>query len=90
MTDTLIKKLRRVRIPLHCVWGEHDVTAVPSEVAPMIVDGQTERTWSVIPNGGHWIQYECAEAFNALMLQWFGLPSDEPHAKDRVYAQLPA
>lgn len=53
------------------IWGEHDVTAVPHEVAPQIADQKTGREWCVVPGSGHWVQYEGADDVNRLLGNWF-------------------
>lgn len=63
--------LERVACPVLFAWGEHDVTAVPHEIGPLVVRGRPERDWIVLPGAGHWVQYEQADASNALLQRWF-------------------
>lgn len=64
--------LRGTRMPLRVVYGEYDAPAHPNfgpredklrEIRPDVV-------FDVIPDGGHWLQYELADTFNAMCLDW--------------------
>lgn len=57
--------------PLLLIWGEHDVTAVPHEIAPVLAGEDDGREWCVVPCAGHWVQYEGADDVNRLLLRWF-------------------
>ena len=59
-------------LPILFAWGEHDVTAHPDRVGPWWVDGRPERQWRVVPDAGHWVQFEQAEATNRMLLEFFG------------------
>ncbi len=54
------------------VWGEHDVTAVPQDLAPAIAATRSGWEWRLLAGGGHWVQYECHEPVNQLLEDWFG------------------
>ncbi len=58
--------------PVLLVWGEHDVTATPGQAIRTLTSGKPHWQYSLIPDGGHWIQYEQADAVNAKLMQWFG------------------
>lgn len=62
--------LAQMHLPVLMLWGEHDATGVPEEVGPLYQDGRSERHWKSLPGAGHWVQYEAAEAVNALLLDW--------------------
>ncbi|MGH6771487.1 MAG: alpha/beta fold hydrolase [Xanthobacteraceae bacterium] len=51
------------------IWGEHDVTAVPymAERKEKLEQFRPGATFDVMPGVGHWVQYEAADAFNALL-----------------------
>jgi pimeloyl-ACP methyl ester carboxylesterase len=68
----LLPVLAQCRHPVLLVWGEHDVTAVPEDVAPGLCAAGPGRRWEVVAGAGHWAQYECADAVNALLGEWFG------------------
>ncbi|MDE4920655.1 pimeloyl-ACP methyl ester carboxylesterase [Cupriavidus metallidurans] len=63
------------------IWGEHDVTADPLEVAPRIAGNLSTRRWHLVPGGGHWVQYERADEINQLLLQWFARADGGLHAR---------
>jgi pimeloyl-ACP methyl ester carboxylesterase len=68
----LLPVLAQCRHPVLLVWGEHDVTAVPEDVAPGLCAAGPGRRWEVVAGAGHWAQYERADAVNALLGEWFG------------------
>jgi pimeloyl-ACP methyl ester carboxylesterase len=57
--------------PLLLLWGEHDVTGDPGEVAEALAGGHPSREWCLVPGAGHWVQYERAEDINRMLLRWF-------------------
>jgi pimeloyl-ACP methyl ester carboxylesterase len=63
--------LARYEHPVLLIWGEHDVTAFPHEIAPELAEAGTGREWCVVPGGGHWVQYERADEVNQLLRSWF-------------------
>lgn len=71
-TDTLMGLLERIRCPMQLIWGAGDRTVVPS------IMYRTARCHGVnprlpvhiLPATGHWAQYESAERFNELMLEF--------------------
>jgi len=63
--------LGAVRCPVLIVFGEHDVTGDPSQVGPLLSDGHANRTWEVIRDAGHWVQYEEADQVSRRLAQWF-------------------
>lgn len=67
----LIEALDRFEQPLLMVWGAHDVTAFPELVAEVLAERHEERQWGVMPDAGHWVQYERYQEVNQLLLRWF-------------------
>jgi pimeloyl-ACP methyl ester carboxylesterase len=72
-TATLLRDaLARTAMPLLAAWGEHDQIAVPhldrriTAVREVRPDARIE----VIPDAGHWVMYEAAEAVGALLEDW--------------------
>jgi pimeloyl-ACP methyl ester carboxylesterase len=51
------------------IWGEHDATVGPylDERREKLRQFKADATFDVIPGAGHWVQYEAADAFNALL-----------------------
>lgn len=71
-TDILARALPQLQVPVSAIYGEHD--ALYRERLPE-VQGAMQRLsrqwnrWVTVPNAGHWVQYEAAQAFNAALLQ---------------------
>lgn len=63
--------------PALLLWGEHDVTAAPHELAPQLADERPGRKWCVVPGSGHWVQYEAAGDVNRLLGRWFACGEGE-------------
>ena len=56
--------------PTLLLWGEHDVTCTPAEVAPAWANLMKVATWKEVPHAGHWAQYENAAWTNTAMRDW--------------------
>ena len=75
--DGMVRALRQYGGPALLIWGEQDVTAVAGQVAPAIAADGPGRQWRIVPEAGHWVQYEGAARVNALLARWFdGQPLD--------------
>jgi len=66
-----LDRLAERGVPVLMAWGEHDVTATPTSVGPALLAGVASRQMVVVPNAGHWLQYEAADATEKLLLDWF-------------------
>ena len=71
----LADSLRALTCPVLLAWGEHDVTATPEQLAPMLAATCRHPQIRILANAGHWVQYEAAEEVNALLEAWFDLPA---------------
>lgn len=60
-----------VSSPILLLWGEHDVTATPGELAPRLTLGRSNRRFHIVADAGHWVEYEKAGEVNALLAAWF-------------------
>lgn len=72
--STLTKEhLWRVRAPTLAIFGALDNLSYPSVYARIIPLRSTKPDVEVvlIPNKGHWIQYEAADEVNRLLIDWF-------------------
>ena len=58
-------------------WGEHDVTADPVPLAHTLAACHSHCRTAIVPNAGHWVQYEAAPAIHTLLGQW--LTAHHPH-----------
>ncbi|MEE9253791.1 MAG: alpha/beta hydrolase [Pseudomonadales bacterium] len=71
-TDVLFQAMKRVSAPLMVMWGEHDATAHPHFEARRKRLAQTKPDFELhlIEDVGHWTQYEGAQAFHSVLLDW--------------------
>ena len=67
----LADSLRALHCPVLLLWGEHDVTATPLELAPRLAAQCQDAQTKVLANAGHWVQHEAADQVNALLAGWF-------------------
>lgn len=58
-------------------WGEHDVTADPVPLASALAACHPHCRTAIVPNAGHWVQYEAAPAIHTLLGPWLAAPT--PH-----------
>lgn len=71
-SDALAQALPKVRGRLDGIWGERDATAYPhlDERARILRSVQPAARFAVVPGAGHWVQFESADRFNALLAQF--------------------
>lgn len=70
LSPFLPPSLERIRCPLQLIYGDRDNLAYPS------IEARLERVRAIrpdarvdlLPDAGHWVMYEAAEAFNAALL----------------------
>ena len=69
-SDVLLQLQQRWTCPVYTFWGEHDVlyTGRLHEVR-QAMQGCRLMSFHIIPDAGHWVMYERAQAFNDLVLQ---------------------
>lgn len=69
-TDELARALAQVKVPLKTIWGTRDVIARPSldDRLAILRRHHPELDVRLIPDAGHWVMYEAADAFNAAFL----------------------
>ncbi|MCK8783802.1 alpha/beta fold hydrolase [Roseomonas sp. NAR14] len=68
-TARLRQALERSDAPLNAIWGEQDAIArndLPARLR-VVREIQPGADVRVIPGAGHWVAYEAAEAFNAML-----------------------
>lgn len=68
-SDALVQALPKIRGRLDGIWGERDATAYPhlDQRARILRGVQPEARFAVVPGAGHWVQFEAADRFNALL-----------------------
>lgn len=64
------RALDAYRGPLLLAWGEHDVTADPEAVTPILSAGREGCRTRILPGAGHWLPYERSEEINPWVLAW--------------------
>jgi pimeloyl-ACP methyl ester carboxylesterase len=66
---TLEQALRDAPCPLHGIWGERDVTVHPdmASLCELFIAGRPGNSFELIDGAGHWVMYEDAPRFNALL-----------------------
>lgn len=71
--DPLIGLQSRWLCPVHTIWGEFDALYGDklSQIAPAL-SACKHVGFHVVPDAGHWVQYERPEAFNAVALRCLG------------------
>lgn len=71
LTDLLARTLPALACPVAGIWGEHDVLYIGRHPLVHDVLATAPRACGVhfVPDAGHWVQYERAEAFNQALQQ---------------------
>jgi pimeloyl-ACP methyl ester carboxylesterase len=77
MSNKLVRLLSDFRRPVRFIWGEHDVTAHPAEVAMLLCDDHSERDARIVGGAGHWVQYERPDEVNPLIVDWVSSDATE-------------
>ncbi len=70
-TAVLRSALEATSEPIGGIWGEHDSTAAPwvDDRRELLQQLRPGSPFEVMPGIGHWVMYEAADAFNALLLK---------------------
>ncbi len=76
--DALAGLLAEIDVPLHGIWGAHDVTAAGgvSNCGRLLQALGPRVGFDVIDDAGHWVQYERAAEFNRLLNAVLGSGTD--------------
>ena len=74
MTDRVARTLPSLACPVAGIWGEHDVLCIGRH--PMVHEVMATAPLpcgvQFVPDAGHWVQYERAEAFDQALAQALG------------------
>lgn len=70
----LADEMSRIACDVFLIWGEHDVTVCLPDIGG-IFSNPSVRATQIVPDSGHWVQFECAELINRQVLAWLGAPS---------------
>lgn len=77
LTDALVPVLAALRCPLHGIWGAMDVLyrhRLPL-IHRVLSSAPGFRSLELLPDAGHWVQFEAAEAFNAALERALSRPA---------------
>jgi pimeloyl-ACP methyl ester carboxylesterase len=75
MTDILLRKLPALGCPLDAIYGEHDALysgGLLDQAEELFRGAPRFGRFVRIPDAGHWVQFEAAEAFDRALLQLLG------------------
>lgn len=76
-TSRIGELLQDFDAPMLCAWGAQDATAIASAVGPLLCDRHPRRSWRVVDDAAHWVQYERADAINPMLLSWFAAHAEQ-------------
>ena len=70
LSDLTPGNVKKATAYIQLIWGDADLLAYPSPQAraAILQEVKPEIPMHLVPGGGHWVAYECAEALNALVL----------------------
>lgn len=74
--DRLARVLPMVKAPVGGIWGEFDITAYPylDQREKLLRKIQPGARFHIVTGVGHWVQYEGAQEFNRVLLDWLARP----------------
>jgi 2-hydroxy-6-oxonona-2,4-dienedioate hydrolase len=78
LTDALVPVLAALHCPLHGIWGAQDVLyrhRLPL-IRQVLPSAPRFRSLELLPEAGHWVQFEAAEAFNAALARALQPPAE--------------
>lgn len=72
--DRLVTDLAKLGCPIQLIWGGRDVLTFPSIRARLdrCLAVRPDLEAEILPEGGHWVCYECADAVNSLLKRFHG------------------
>ena len=75
-SDTLVRALRRISMPLNVIWGASDVFANPGvqERERVLRDLGNRLDLRLVDGAGHWAMYEAADTVNGMLLEMLHAP----------------
>lgn len=70
--NRLVEDLRTLSCPLQVIWGQKDRLPVPSIEAriELIKGARPDAECHIVPNAGHWVQYEAPDEITALLVEF--------------------
>jgi pimeloyl-ACP methyl ester carboxylesterase len=74
-SDAMLGLQSRWQCPVHGVWGEHDALYKGKlEALKDRLTGCDLQSFHIVPNAGHWVQYEQPDAFNQILRRCLPVP----------------
>lgn len=75
--DRLVADLAALTCPVQLIWGGRDVLTFPSISTRLnrCLAVRPDLKAEILPVGGHWVQYECADDVNGLLIGFHALDS---------------
>ncbi|HEX4890804.1 MAG TPA: alpha/beta fold hydrolase [Alphaproteobacteria bacterium] len=68
LSEKLLNALREIPARVCSIWGEFDISAPHLQHRREIIASvHPEAEFHIVPGAGHWVQYEAAEAVNAIL-----------------------
>ena len=77
LTDALVPILPRLHCPVHGLWGAQDVLyrhRLPL-IRQVLSSAPGFQSLELLPDAGHWVQFEAADAFNAALARALSAPA---------------
>ncbi len=73
-TDILARTLPLLDCPVYGIWGEQDALyrGVQPELTPVLARAPQFKSLVLVPDAGHWVQFESAEAFDRALAAALG------------------
>ncbi len=70
--DRLVPDLAKLSCPIQLIWGGRDVLTYPSIGVRLdrCLAVRPDLKAEIMPEGGHWVAYECADAINSLLARF--------------------
>jgi len=71
-SDRLVADLATLTCPLQLIWGGRDVLTFPSTRVRLdrCLAVRPDLEAEILPDGGHWVAYECADAVNSVLTRF--------------------
>jgi pimeloyl-ACP methyl ester carboxylesterase len=68
-SDAVLQLQKMWQCPVYGIWGEYDALYQDSlhKIKALLCDCDLKE-FHVVPQAGHWVQYEKAQAFNEMLL----------------------
>ncbi len=75
-TDILLRTLAQVECPVFGIWGELDALYQGriDIIGPALAHAPLFQSLALVPDAGHWVQYEAAPAFDAALVDALSAP----------------